>query len=78
MTDGQTGVQLAFFEVEYIGLNYLPYFDPPLSAFIQIIKQEVEQEWEYVLPSYFDSNPNDSVSLSVSVVNVEAFMSFSG
>lgn len=33
--------------------------------------------WEYALPSYFDSNPNDSVSLSISsMVNVEAFMSF--
>ena len=62
--------------MEYIGQNYLPYFDPSLSAFIQIYKQEMEQVWEFALPSYFDSNINDSVSLSVSMVEVEAFMSF--
>lgn len=36
----------------------------------------MEQVWEFALPSYFDSNINDSVSLSVSMVEVEAFMSF--
>lgn len=34
LTDGQIGVELASFQVEFLGENYLPYFEPPLSGLI--------------------------------------------
>lgn len=81
LTDGQIGVELASFQVEFLGENYLPYFEPALSGLIQIEKKEVEAEeedesWEFILPDFFDENINDEVTLSVDLTNVESFMSF--
>ena len=76
LTDGQTAVEISSFTVEYVGVNFLPYFDPPISAFLQVFKQEEETPWEYVIPDYFDDNPYDPLSLSVDLSEVFSFLTY--
>ena len=67
---------LADLEIKFNGQNYPPYFDPALSALLQVFKQEEVEAWEYTIPDFFDDNVNDFVTLSVNLSEAEAFLSF--
>jgi len=51
--------------VEFIGENRFPFFDPPLTSFLQIYRQPSYFEWAYPLPEAYDEDINDTVTVTV-------------
>ena len=74
LSDGSVGNVVASFNIEFIGINNLPFFDPPLTSYFQIYKQNQPFEWVYELPPYFDEDVRDTVSVSVDITDTEDFM----
>lgn len=76
ISDGQLGVEIAAFEVTYIGQNSLPYFVTPLPGLLQIYRQPTPFTWTYSFPEVADDDVNDEVTYDVSLTQTEAFMSY--
>ncbi len=74
LTDGTKGNIVATFTVEFIGINNEPYFDPPLTSYFQIYKQNTPFVWEYELPPYFDDDVRDTASVWVDYNETAEFM----
>ena len=44
-SDGKQNISIANFTVQFLGKNSLPFFDPPLTAFIQVHKTHEPTPW---------------------------------
>lgn len=76
VTDNTFGHELASFIVEFVGERHPPFFDPPLTTLIQIYKQINVFAWSFPLPEAFDEDVNDSVIVSVDLLDSAPFMTY--
>lgn len=60
--------------MEYIAINFIPYFEPELEPTIQIYKQWSSTRWTYELPPEFDEDIRDTAIVSVDISGTAAFM----
>ena len=67
------------FKVEFLGENHLPYFEPVLTSFLQVFKQEAQEEpipWSYNFPDVFDEDKGDTVTLTVDITEMEEIVTY--
>ena len=76
LSDGQTDLEICRFTIEFIGNNHLPYFKPDLGAYLQIYKQGRSFHWTFELPPFFDEDVNDTLNLSVDLMDIAEFTTF--
>ena len=55
-----------------------PYFDPDLTALVQVYKSSVETYWSFAIPEYYSDDNTDEASLVVDLSEVEDFMAYDG